>query len=79
MTLIQLLSFFCPGCRRRVGWQEGCSDAFPELCDECALPAAQMLEQGAPEAEPTGGAQRLGKITSSVSVPSTGKDRTDGK
>lgn len=27
------------------------------------------IPPGAPEAEPTGGAQRLGKITSNVSVP----------
>jgi len=51
-----------------------CAEAEGEFCCD-----GQATEQGAPEAEPTGGAQRLGKITSNVSVPSTGKAQTDGK
>ncbi len=75
-------------------WCHGCGEPSVlvasglELCGRCAaaLPlvetiatAAACAGQGAPEPKATGGAQRLGKITSSVSVPSTGKDRTDGK
>ena len=33
-----------------------------------------LVMPGAPEAEPTGGAQRLGKITSNVSVPTHAED-----
>jgi len=53
----------CQGCGRSAGW-------VPVFWVPIEL-------QGAPEPKATGGAQRLGKITSSVSVPSTGKDRTD--
>ncbi len=71
MTVIRLeRRFWCAGCKSWQGWSAGAADEFGELCDDCANVAFQMVEQGAPEPKATGGAQRLGKITNRVSVPS---------
>lgn len=60
------------------GW--AFADVFDAvLCNLGETEARLRALQGAPEAEPTGGAQRLGKNTSNVSVPTHGEGGTHGK
>jgi len=83
----------CPGDKRGGRTERLFVDLHPGSVDRLGAAARaagvsltvfvrQVLEavsQGAPEAKPTGGAERLGKITSSVSAPGAGKGSTDGK
>lgn len=70
--------WYCANCgARQVVTVTSRVAADDAACQRCGQPADVWNRPGAP-AKP-GGAQRLGKITSSVSVPTHGEGGSDGK